>query len=85
MLTEETRERAVQIVEPDRPPPCGAYVVPRFVRETLHVVRNVAAEFDDGLAEIGFHGEAGCGKALLDKRRELPGSKRDRRMTGPAL
>ena len=48
----------------------GAGVVPQLVREALHVVRQVAGELDDRLAEAGRALDAACAHARLDERRE---------------
>ena len=45
-------------------------VVPRLVRETLHVVGHVAAELDDRGAQAGLGAHAARGEARLEKRRE---------------
>ena len=85
LLREQSPQRGVQVLARHPAPSAGPHVVPRLVREALHVVGQVAAELDDGLAEPGFRREA-----VLRKRDSIDAAKRSAgifcsRMTGPAL
>jgi len=51
VLGEETRQRLVKIVDGRAPSLVAADLVPGFVCQPLHVVRQVAGEIDDGRAE----------------------------------
>ena len=43
------------------------------MRETLHVVRKIAADIDDGRAEAGLRRHAGRPEAIVDELREHVG------------
>ena len=54
MLRQQAFERLMQIIE-RRPPPCmAAHFVPRFVRQALHVVGQIARELHDRVAQTRF-------------------------------
>ena len=52
LLAEQPPQRRVQVLDADAPPPRRGHVVPGLVREPLHVVGQVAGEFDDGERRI---------------------------------
>ena len=51
----------------------AADFVPRFVREPLHVVRQVLGELDDRRAKPCFRLHAGADESAVDERREFLG------------
>ena len=54
LLGQQPLERLMQIVERRAAPPARAHLVPGFVRQPLHVVRQVARQLDDRRAEPLF-------------------------------
>ena len=69
LLGEQPRQRRVQVVEGRPSSTGGADVVPRLVREPLHVVGQVAGEIDDRRAEAGLGANPALREARLDERR----------------
>jgi hypothetical protein len=51
LLGQQPLQRLMQIVEGHAPPGAAADFVPGFVRETLHVVGQIAGEIDDRHAQ----------------------------------
>ena len=64
------------------PRPPGPGIVPRLVRESLHIVRQVAGELDNRGAQAGFGLDAGAAEARIDEggehRRRNPIEAHDR-------
>src|SRR5262249_23583130 len=67
LLGQQPRQRPVEILERRLPPALGSYIVPRFMREALDVVRQVAGELDDRVRDAGFRLHARLDEALVDE------------------
>src|SRR5262245_53176643 len=71
LFAQETLEGGVEIVERRLAAAALADFVPRFMREALDVVRQVAGELDDRRAEPGLGRQAGALEAGVDEGGEL--------------
>src|SRR5262249_41471093 len=67
LLGQQTRQGPVEILERRLPPALGSYIVPRFMREALDVVRQVAGELHDGVRDAGFRLHARLDEPLVDE------------------
>jgi len=67
LLGQQPRQRSVKILERRLPRPLRAHIVPRFMREALDVVRQVAGELDDRVRDAVFRFHARLGEPLRDE------------------
>ena len=67
LLVEQPRQRQVQVLEPRRLPARRPHVVPRLVRQPLHVVGHVVGELDDGRAEAVLRLHAARRESRVDE------------------
>src|SRR3954454_22782099 len=73
VLVEQAPQRRVELIEINAAGTRGARVVPRFMREPLNVVGQVARELDDGCADPRFGPKARLLEPRLEKLGELFG------------
>jgi len=66
LLPQNPAECRVQIFHAHRLLPRRPRVVPRLVRQTLHVVGHVVGEIDDGGTEAGFGTQAGLRETCVE-------------------
>src|SRR5678815_5524430 len=70
LLGKQPRQCRMQVVECCSSSTGVANVVPRFVREPLHVVGKVTGEIDNGGAQARFRANATLAESRLDESRE---------------
>ena len=70
LLGQQPPQRLMQIFEPNRPSSRGRRVVPRLVRQALHVVGQITGELDHRGAKAGFRRQSRAPEPRLDERRD---------------
>src|SRR5689334_2803185 len=71
VLVQQPPQRRVQVFQANPPRALRPRIVPRFVRQPLDIVGQVAGQLDDRAPQTGVGFEPGLLKLLVDERRKL--------------